>query len=177
MLGLQIGFLPLVLLLTVIAPFWGYFFFSFFSWTIYKTGKWLGGQAPYTHLRAAFAWSNVPALINVFVWLILLGIHGANIFKGVIIYPAYDHIGVIIMMALFAVQMVLAIWGLVLYFNALAEVQFFSIARAIVNVILGGLFFVVITTAIALAFTWFCSTYCGLYLNTGDINLLSLLVG
>jgi hypothetical protein len=131
MLGLHINFIPLLLILALIAPFWGYLFFSFFSWAVYKTGKWLGGQAPYTHLRAAFAWSNVPALINVFIWFVLLSIHGPNLFKGIIIYPEYDHIGIIVMMALFAIQVVLAVWGLVLYFNALAEVQYFSVGRAI----------------------------------------------
>jgi hypothetical protein len=63
-LGFYVGFVPLILLMMIVAPFLGYLSFTFASWVIYQTGRWLKGCASYAEVRAAIAWSNIPTLVN-----------------------------------------------------------------------------------------------------------------
>ena len=60
-LGSYVGFLPLILLLLIIAPFWGYLTFTFISWIVYQVGKWLKGRASYTEVRAVIAGPTFPS--------------------------------------------------------------------------------------------------------------------
>jgi hypothetical protein len=133
--GTAIGLLGTLLLAIVIAPFWGYFVFSIWSMIIVWTGKWLKGQASFREVRAAYAWSNVPMILVIPLWLIILFAYGHMLFYPQT--PALPHSGLSLLFFLLMGKLVLAIWSLILFLQALAEVQKFSILRSIGNVILG----------------------------------------
>ena len=91
------------------------------------SGSLLGGVASSIEVRAAIAWSSVPAIAAEIVLLIavLLGVPMPQATKGTLPHfaPAFYK--------LMAVQAVLGIWGLVILLKSLGEVHRFSAWRAL----------------------------------------------
>src|ERR1700686_5357630 len=48
---------------------------ALFTWT----GKWIGGVGTYQQIRAAVAWSNMPSVVNIGIWIINLAVFGVRI--------------------------------------------------------------------------------------------------
>ena len=127
----------------LLAPFWGYIIFSFVAWIVKVTGRWIGGIGSFLHIRTALAWSNVPLIINVFFWIILLIVFRQNLFvefPGRKLFHGWE---VTFFLCLALLQIVVVIWSLVIYLNALSQVQEFSILKAILNVLIAGIVFFV----------------------------------
>ena len=126
----------LLLVAAVLSPFWGYAVFSIWSWVVHIVGKWLKGEGSFINLRAAFAWSCAPLSVNVVFWVLMIAFFGATFFlNGQEGYPATHRQAAFVFLMLIG-KVVVAIWSLVIYINALAEVQKFSILRSIFNVII-----------------------------------------
>ena len=91
------------------------------------SGSLLGGVASSIEVRAAIAWSSVPAIAAEIVLLIavLLGVPMPQATKGTL--PHFDPA----FYKLTAVQAVLGIWGLVILLKSLGEVHRFSAWRAL----------------------------------------------
>lgn len=144
-LALKFGLLPLLLLTVIFAALFGYVFISAWSWVIVKVGRIFGGKATFESARAAYAWSCVPLIGNIPLWILIMLFYSDLFFYGVerILMPGPAAFLFIILMG----KLVFAIWSIVLYLQTLAEVQNFSILRAIGNVILSS-----IALAIAVAF-------------------------
>lgn len=139
-LGSVLGIVPLFILALVIAPIWGYIIFAIWSWMVSWTGRWLKGMGDFQTVRAAYAWSCVPILFSGLIWVVMLIVFGSALFAvpagGQAIFPQAQ---AILLLALLLGKVVLSIWSLVIYLNALAEVQGFSILRAIGNVVIAGI--------------------------------------
>lgn len=148
-LGSKMGVVPILILAVVFSPLWGYVAFSFWSWFVSWTGKWFKGKGPYTHIRAAYAWSCVPMVFQIPLWLFLVAVFGRKLFTA---FPEGAALGpseASLLFFLLIGKVVLAVWSLVIYVNALAEVQKFSILRAIGNLIAAA-----ILVAIVCAVFW-----------------------
>jgi len=81
------------LIAIILSPLWGYIIFSISSFFIYFSGKWIGGEAKYKEVRSAIAWSNVPMIGNVILWIGLLFLFGTTIikdFSGNLCYYRYS---------------------------------------------------------------------------------------
>ena len=146
-LGNSLGLLGILVLVLVLAPLWGYVNFTVWSWVVHVVGKWFKGQGRFTEVRAAYAWSSVPLAINIPLWLLMVVLFGHQLFLNYPDAQLMPNSIVVFLFALLIARMVLAVWSLVIYLNALAEVQKYSILRAIFNllvaaVILGVLMFV-----------------------------------
>jgi hypothetical protein len=128
-LGLTYNLAVILIIAIVLSPLIGAIFFYVYGWLFYISGRWLGGAAPASHVRAAFAWSKVPLLINLAMWFILLIFSTENIF---IQYSAGPSLLFINFIALIS-----GVWCLVLLIQSLREVQGFSIGKAIGNTLLG----------------------------------------
>jgi hypothetical protein len=134
--GNVMGIIPILLVALIISPLWGYAAFSIWSWVVCKIGKLLKGEADFLSVRAAFAWSCVPLIINIAIWFLMIFFVGAAfLFSGQQVYPMSNQQSALLFLLLIG-KVVIAIWSLVIYLNALAEVQKFSILRAIFNVII-----------------------------------------
>ncbi len=138
-LGNQLQVLPIIVIALVLSPIWGYIVFSVWSWVVCWTGKLLKGEGNFQHVRAAYAWSCVPLIVNAALWIVLILLFGRPLFSN---FPQEHFLTngeATLMFLILIVKVVLAIWSLVIYLNALAEVQNYSILRAIGNVLIAGI--------------------------------------
>lgn len=138
-LGARMGIAPLFLLAVILAPFWGYLVFALWSWVIVWTGKLFKGQGNFQTVRAAYAWSCVPFAVTALLWVVLIVMFGHSLFTD---FPQ-EHLltggQTALLFCILIGKVVLVIWSLIIYLNALSEVQRFSILRAIGNVIVAAL--------------------------------------
>ena len=93
------------------------------------SGRWLGGRASQTQVRAALAWSFLPVVVSLTLNLIVL--IGLRLFADRVSEDMSD--------GLFIVGVALMLWSLFLLIIMLGRVQSFSIPRAILNVVLCAL--------------------------------------
>ena len=127
----------LTLLAIILAPFWGYVVFSFWSCVVLFTGKLFKGVGDFQSVRAAFAWANVPLAINMGIWIVLIFVYGQTLF--LVPAPSYDATFSIILLCLLLVKVTMSVWSFVLYLNTLAEVQNYSILRSIGNILVAAI--------------------------------------
>ena len=109
---------------------------SIASGLFYWTGKWIGGIATYQNVRAAVAWSNVPNLVNILIWIVNIASFGTRLFNRGFVETSF--VGGELTLIYFAslVQVVIAIWGFIIFLKALGEVQGFSAWKALLNVLI-----------------------------------------
>lgn len=134
-------------LVVILAPFWGYAFFSIWSAIVCLVGKLFKGQASFAKIRAAYAWSCVPFIFNLILWVALIIIFGQKLFMLNTISEQISEPLMLFMFFVLVARLVLAVWSLVIYFNALAEVQQYSVLKAILNVVISALLMAVISWA------------------------------
>ena len=139
MLGDRLGIGAIFLLALVFSVLWGYVSFSIWSFVVWITGKMLKGRAEYKVVRSAFAWSCVPFVINVILWVILAFMFGQLLFMNTTGGYAFTQGQVAFLFFMIIARIAVGIWSLVIYINALAEVQQYSILRAIGNVVLAAI--------------------------------------
>jgi hypothetical protein len=147
--GLSLGqdlsiFLILIVSVIFAAPV-GMLGFVVMSALVYWMGKWLGGAGNYASIRAAIAWSKMPNVVVSFLWLILMGLFGAQVFFETFPLSPFTGASYVIFSAVTLIHTVLIVWSFVLLFRALAEVQKYSVWKAIINVVLP---FVVVAIAL-----------------------------
>jgi hypothetical protein len=125
-----------------------YFVAGITSWT----GKWIGGKAPSRNIRAAIAWSGVPKIWALILWIPQLILFGQEVFTterpGIQANPFFWFMflsfGVIIM--------TISIWEAVVYLKCLAQVQGFSIWKALYNQTLATLVFIPVAILVIIVF-------------------------
>jgi hypothetical protein len=104
------------------------------------TGSWLGGQATSAQVRAAYAWSSVPAIWLLPIWLPKILILGRRVFMDVGFASETQRLAFL----LFAlIELVVGIWGVVVFLKSLGEVHGFSAWKALGAAILASLVVVV----------------------------------
>lgn len=151
-LGLKFSALAIFLIAVILSPLWGYAFLSFWSLVVYWTGKWFKGIGHFQTIRAAYAWSCVPVIINVLSWLVLAAFFRSRLF---LINSGNSEISealVYFLFFIFILRLIVAVWSLVIYLNALAEVQKYSVLKAIFNVIVTSLLMIPVFALIS--FIW-----------------------
>ncbi len=120
----------------LVSAFLGIIGISISSWLLSFTGKWIGGKGSFQHVRAAVAWSNVPNAVTIIMWIVLFGIFGAQILNknfSEMQFVGYQA-GTLFLVML--IESIVSVWGFIILINTLAEVQGFSIWRALLNVII-----------------------------------------
>jgi len=140
MMGQRFGIPHIFLIAIILSPMWGYIGFSIWSWIVYYTGKWLKGMGTFKEVRFAYAWSCCPLFVNVLLWLLLASLYGRALFAN--FSPetqALPRGEIALLFSVFLIRITSAIWSLVIYLNALAEVRRYSILRAIGNIVISGL--------------------------------------
>lgn len=138
LLGNQLSMSPILFLAVILAPAWGYASFSVWSFVVWVTGKWIKGAAGYKVVRMAYAWSCVPFIVNVVLWIVMAIVFGQVLFMNFTEGYAFSQGEVGFLFFILIARISVGIWSFIIYLNALAEVQQFSILRAIANVLLGA---------------------------------------
>jgi len=92
------------------------------------SGSLLDGQASSTEARAAIAWSSIPTVIALLLWVPLVAFYGNEMFSRVaptIIDNPYP------LLLVGLIEIVLTLWTIVMVILTLIEVHRFSIWRSI----------------------------------------------
>lgn len=119
-----------------IGPIGGVIRLYFGAMMLRWTGRWLGGTASKEHLRAALAWSAVPLLWILPLWLIELPLFGKELFTTDT--PTIDaSISLTFTLLAFSVfELIIAFWYITVALKSIGEVQGFSAWKALGNVLL-----------------------------------------
>jgi hypothetical protein len=102
------------------------------SWT----GKWIGGTGTFQQIRSAIAWSNMPSVVYIAIWLINVAVFGSRIFKKEFAEMTFVGHELSIIFITAVIQLVVAVWTLIILLKALGEVQGFSAWKALLNVMI-----------------------------------------
>jgi Yip1 domain len=128
---------PIILLIAVvIGPPLGLIFLYSGAWIVEMSCRLLGGQADSREVRSALAWSSVPLLATIPLWMIRLAFLGRELFTvakpSLSSRPALAYF----LAATAIPEIVLSIWWMVVTVKALGEVQRFSAWKALSSMIL-----------------------------------------
>jgi hypothetical protein len=123
----------------VIGPLAGVIGLYISSWLLRWTGRWLRGDASGEALRATIAWSGVPVVAALPLWLAAILVFGRELFTEAT--PRLEASSALSfgMLGFGLAWLALLVWSMVLFFGCLAEVQRFSIWKAVGNALLAGL--------------------------------------
>ncbi|MCF7806209.1 MAG: YIP1 family protein, partial [Simkaniaceae bacterium] len=144
-LGHFYGTSAIVLASIILAIPVGYILMSISSLFFFWTGKLFRGKARYIEVRAAVSWANVPSIVTIGTWIVLIIALGSRLFmadRGQV-EPGFGLADV-----MFIIQVIIAIWSTVILILGVAEVQGFSGWRALGNFILVICIWVLITLLI-----------------------------
>lgn len=138
-LGNALGVIGIFIIAAIFSPIYGYVSFFLWSGFVYWVGKWFKGQGSFREVRCSYAWSCVPILINIPLWIIVAIFFGNQLFMNTLSASALPKAAVFLLFAILIAKVAVAIWSLIIFLNALAEVQKYSMVRSIFNVIVAAL--------------------------------------
>lgn len=149
-LGESLPVYAIILIALVVSPIIGMILMSIIAGLLLWTGRWIHGEGNYKEIRSAVAWANVPHIVTILTWIILMCLFGNETFfnsfpRGPLTYGEYGAV-----MGLFIIQLVVSVWSLVIFLKGLGEVQGFSAWKALLNLI--------IPSVIVLAAIWIIGT-------------------
>lgn len=119
----DLRFLLIFLCAVILSPLIGAFLIYFCTWVLKLTGKLLKGEAPFINLRAVFAWSRAPLLIELGMWVFFLSF-------------SLGYINTITLIFINIVSIIASVWSFLLLIEGIREVQKFSFMKAAANVLL-----------------------------------------
>jgi hypothetical protein len=107
------------------------------------TGRWIGGHASQVEIRCASAWSQVPVILAMLLWIPQLWLFGSEMFTEKTPRIDADPTLQVTLLVLVTIEAVMTIWSVVVFLKCLGQVQGFSAWKALGNSILAGLVIVV----------------------------------
>ncbi len=120
----------------VVCPFIGALGITICSLLLTWTGRWVGGKGKYDGIRAAVTWSNVPNVVTIALWVVLVVVFGNQVFSHGFAESLFVGYQAGVVFVVFLVESIISIWGFIILLKALGEVQGFSAWKALLNVII-----------------------------------------
>lgn len=120
------------------------------GWLLKVSGSWLGGKATAEHLRAAFAWGVIPVICALPLYFIEITLYGNEIFSSETPEISENPLPFFVLVA---IEVMLAFWSSVLMFTCIAQVQGFSVWKAVGNFLLAAMLFVAPFFGLAMVFS------------------------
>src|SRR3990167_2214880 len=134
-LGYVLSLFTILFFSVVLAPIWGIICFWIWSGIVYWVGKLFKGKGNVVLIRAAYAWSCTPLIWSIVLWCVMLFVFGVSLFQNFPEnYPLLEW-QIFLLFGILVVKMIIAVWSFVIFINALAAVQQFSIGLAILNIV------------------------------------------
>lgn len=138
---LSVGALLAVkLCLGVLGGLFGLYLWSFVVW---MTGRWIGGQGSFVQVRAASAWPNVLSVWGVLLWLPIFAYLGM---EAINVNPESffdDSVGFMLFAPIFVVGFVIVVWKIVVFLKCLGEAHRFTAWHALGASLIGGVLLVI----------------------------------
>lgn len=119
---------------------------ALFRWT----GSWLGGEATSEEVRAALAWSSIPNISALLLWVPTLALFGEQMFTSEMPRLYANRLLMAPLLGWGVGTFVVGMWSLVLWVMCFSEVHRFSVWRGLAAMVLGSL--VVLVPLLCLAF-------------------------
>ncbi len=135
-LGVKVPLWAVLIGSLIICTLLGMIGISISTWLLHVTGRWIGGQGSYQTIRTAVAWSNVPNIVTILMWIVLLGTFGVAVFTKQFSETPFVGYQAGIVFIVFLIQAVISIWGFIILLQGLGEVQGFSAWKALLNVLI-----------------------------------------
>lgn len=135
-LGDRLSTLAIVGISAVAAFIVGYIGINLGSLLFYWTGRWIGGAGSFRDVRAAVAWSSVPNIVGIALWIVQMVTFGRKIFSLMFFSMSLDGLQLMVSYTCSVISVVVMIWGIVILLKALGEAQQFSAWKALLNVFL-----------------------------------------
>ncbi|MEF7566128.1 Yip1 family protein [Bacillus infantis] len=129
-------------------PVLGLISWVFFSAVYFGIGKLFGGESTFKEMLYAVAWSNIPIIASLLLWIPDLGIMGDGAFSQYL--SDVNGFGVIIILFTSFLEIVLTVWYAVILVKGVAAAHQFSAWKGLGVIIVPGLF--VLLLAILLVF-------------------------
>lgn len=120
----------------ILSPFLGMLMLSIMALLLQWTGRWIGGKGKYLSIRAALAWSNVPNIVNIVLWLILAFYFKRAVFVNGFAGTSFQGSEMLLVTSVFLLQTVLSIWSFIILIKSLGQVQGFSAWKGLFNVLI-----------------------------------------
>jgi len=118
------------------------------------TGRWFGASGSASAVRAAIAWPNVITAWALLLWIPEVLLFGNELFTTETPILDANPAMLLLLLGFFLLELVLAIWFVVVFLKCVGEAQGFSAWKALGNAVVGGLVmiapFVVLGVVIAL---------------------------
>lgn len=131
--GLSHSFFSIFLPLFLLSPIWGALIFYLDGWILSFTASWFGQpKASFLQLRTAVAWSKVPSIFSLTMWILLSISDSGRVF---IHYASNASLVIIVFISL-----ILNLWSFGLLVQSVRELQSFSLLRAFNNVLISYIF-------------------------------------
>jgi hypothetical protein len=115
------------------------------------TGSWIGGAGTSNQIRSAMAWSTVPVIWALILWIPELALFGNELFTSET--PVLDSsLPLTLLLVLFGIiEITIGVWALVVFLKCLGEAQGFSAWKALGNgaLMLGVILIPIIVLAVA----------------------------
>jgi len=120
----------------ILATFAGMLGLTIAAGLVYWTGKWIGGTGNYHQVRAAVSWSNVPNIISIIVWAILIFTFGKEVFMEDFGEQTFASTQMALVTGSLVIQAILSIWSFIILVKGLGEAQGFSAWKGVLNVLI-----------------------------------------
>lgn len=121
------------------------------------TQRLFGGTASAYEIRAVYAWSNVPMIPMLALWLLTLLLWGDGLFRSDFLEPGGTVLDVVYLFSFIGVALILVIWGVVIFLLGLSEVQRYGVVKALLNSIVAFLVILVPILLLMLPFIFLTS--------------------
>lgn len=161
-LGKRLDLILIIIPAIILSPLWGYILYSFSSWFVFFTGRWIKGAAKYREVRASMLWAGVPLIVVDIFYIFLIIIGGVTFFRGEGKFYFFPFASVLVVL-LAVLSVVAVVWSFVIYLNTLSAVQKFSRWRAFGNMLLAWvfkvLFLFVLSFFIGIILKYACSPF------------------
>ena len=113
-------------------------------------GRPLGGRATQVEVRAALAWSTVPLIWALPLWIPELALAGREMFTTATPILAASPLRAVLLVLVVLLEVVLGIWSFVLFLKCLGEVHGFSAWKSLAAVLLSVLAIALVALIVAL---------------------------
>ena len=133
----------------------GFISITIIAYILHWCGRLIGGNAPFKQIRCVVAWSNVPIIINVLIWILLISIFKEQAFFAdfptEVILANKTALFLLVMLG----QWVASIWSFIILIQGLREVQGFSIWKGLLNIIIPIIALVILSVLMSGVISWF----------------------
>jgi hypothetical protein len=151
--GQRLSVWSILAIAAVVGPIGGMLCLYLGAWLVGVSCRAIGGVANLRNVRAALAWSMVPTLGTIPLWLARLAVFGKKAFAAEL--PSFDEQfwqRILLLLLLAAAELILDIWSLAILLLTLAEVEGLSVWKSLgcllaifVVIVIATVIFVVVT--------------------------------